>query len=97
MKRIVIPSLGPSQWRSLLADPLKHWKRGRSALEVAISWERAQDPRNKRGLPREIAAAIDTAEPVQGAELLFAIPEQCAVIQNKSKNGLSQQGMSPLK
>lgn len=64
MRRIYLPSTGPEDWRHLLADPDKHWKRGYSAMAAALSWEAAQ------GLPPEIARIIGPE-----ADLLLAIPE----------------------
>lgn len=75
MKRILIPSSGPCQWRTLLRDPATQWKRKKSAFEVAVSWERAQMKSRRRGLPTEIAAAIDGEPALSGANLFFALPE----------------------
>ena len=49
---LVIPP-DPTGWKALLADPNKHWKRGRSAWELAHSWTSAGD-----GFPPEVAAAF---------------------------------------
>ena len=73
MKRVFIPSLGATDWRNLLADPDKHWKRERSAMELAVSWEYAQ--RSERGLPPEVAKAIDSQPALENASLLIALPE----------------------
>ena len=73
MPRILIPSLGPTDWRRLLADPGKQWKRGRSALELSVSWEAARN--SERGLPGEVAQVLDTAEHLQGCELALCVPE----------------------
>jgi hypothetical protein len=73
MSRILVPTLGATDWRRLLADPNKHWVRGRSAYETAVSWERAQ--RSDRGIPLEIAAAMDEHPGLVGARLLLALPE----------------------
>lgn len=64
MSRILIPTTGPDDWRRLLADPEKQWKRGYSAMAAALSWEAS------RGLPPEIAQILGP-----GAQLLLAIPE----------------------
>lgn len=64
MSKIFVPTTSPEDWRSLLADPEKHWKRGYSAMAAARSWEAA------RGLPPEIAAIFE-----EDTELLIAIPE----------------------
>src|SRR5688500_16409156 len=73
MKRLFVPTEGAASWRGLLADPVKHWKRGASALELAASWERAA--RTERGLPKEVAAVLDRHRSTRGGSLLFGIPE----------------------
>jgi hypothetical protein len=62
--KIFIPSTGPHDWRSLLAEPNRHWQNGFSAQALAHSWEAA------KGLPSEIASLFD-----QPVELLLALPE----------------------
>lgn len=64
MPKIYVPTLGAESWRSLLADPVKHWKIGYSARTLANCWQAVD------GLPPEIAALFG-----EGAELLIAIPE----------------------
>ncbi len=64
MMKILIPTRGPRDWQRLLADPVKHWRAGYSAMATARSWEAAQ------GLPPEILQILG-----EGAELVFAIPE----------------------
>lgn len=64
MMKIYTPTRGPLDWQGLLADPLKHWRAGYSAMATARSWEAAQ------GLPPEIRQILG-----EGAELVFAIPE----------------------
>lgn len=73
MKRLFIPTMGPSDWRRLLADPERHWVKGRSALELAVSWEGAR--RSPRGLPAPVAKLLDSYGSFSGATLLFGIPE----------------------
>jgi hypothetical protein len=65
--------MGPSDWRRLLADPRKQWKRTKSAYESAVAWEASRD--SKRGIPPEIAAKLDAHEYFRGASLLLGIPE----------------------
>lgn len=72
--RILIPSTGPKSWRSLLADPAKHWKRGRSAFELAHAWE-SSAKEARHGLPAVVRAMMDRVPALQGAELLMAVPE----------------------
>ena len=64
MSKILIPTNGPENWRSFLADPEKQWRDGYSAKETAHSWETAN------GLPPEITTLMGPA-----SELLLAIPE----------------------
>lgn len=73
MSRVFVPTSGPGDWRRLLADPEKHWVRRRSAFETAVSWEHAQ--KTSRGIPVEIAEALDGHPALAGAQLLLAIPE----------------------
>lgn len=61
---IYVPSQGAEDWRLLLGDPEKHWRKGYSAFELARSWETAG------GLPAEINRIFGS-----DAELLIAIPE----------------------
>lgn len=60
----------PEDWRQLLADPVKHWVRGRSAWELAHAWENAKGfpPRVRAvleasGIAEFSGLAIDTAQP----------------------------------
>ncbi len=73
MQRLYVPSLGPTDWRRLLANPSTHWKRYKSALEMAVCWESARE--TERGLPPEVAATIDSFPDLAGAHLLIGIPE----------------------
>src|SRR5262245_29479895 len=73
MKRIFTPSAGVDSWRRLLADPGLHWKRGASAMELAVSWELAGS--TERGLPTEVARILDLHSDTRGAELVLAVPE----------------------
>lgn len=73
MQRVFVPTWGYSHWRGLLSDPDRHWKRGRSAMELAVSWEAAQ--RTERGLPAQVARALDQVSDLTGCQLLLALPE----------------------
>ncbi|WP_407277665.1 hypothetical protein U5817_13425 [Aromatoleum evansii] len=71
MSRILAFTSGPQDWQALLADPVKHWRSGYSALTLAHCWE-ASD-----GFPAEVGAPFaQSAEPLL-ADLtpLLAIPE----------------------
>lgn len=73
MKRLFIPTMGPSDWRRLLADPEKQWKPKKSALEMAVCWEAARH--SQRGIPADVARVLDSCDQIRGAKLLFAVPE----------------------
>jgi hypothetical protein len=64
MAKFFVPTAGVDDWRALLADPEKQWRRGYSAFAAASAWEEAQS------LPPEVAAILG-----QDAEVLLAIPE----------------------
>ena len=72
MKRIVIPTQTPEDWKRLLAQPELQWKPGYSAMTLALSWEAAQPD-----VPPEIASALSAAgSPLFSyLDLLLAIPE----------------------
>lgn len=71
MPRILAFTSGPNDWKSLLADPKKHWKSGYSARTLAHSWEAAD------GFPSEVATSIaQCTDPLlQRLTPLLAIPE----------------------
>jgi len=71
--RIFVPSLGPSNWRAFLAEPFLHWRREKSAWELAVSWEVAA--KTNSGMPNEVGRALTSNPDLAGAELLLAIPE----------------------
>jgi hypothetical protein len=72
LKRIVVPTQSPEDWKRLLAKPDLHWREGYSAMTLARSWEAAHP-----SVPPEIAMALDSAgDPVlHHLDLLLAIPE----------------------
>jgi len=51
MPRIFKFTSGPNDWQSLLADPVKQWRKGFSARTLAYCWEAAD------GFPPEVAVA----------------------------------------
>lgn len=69
----MVPTLGPSDWRRLLADPSRHWRAKRSAYELAVAWEAAR--LSDRGLPPDAAALLDSCDAFRDAKLLLGIPE----------------------
>lgn len=83
MRRILIPTFGPTDWRKLLAEPDAQWKRGRSALELAVSWECAQ--RTERGIPTAVAYVLDQRSSLAGCRLLLALPEHRVTLKGRGK------------
>jgi hypothetical protein len=73
MRRLFVPTMGPSDWRRLLADPQKQWREAKSAYEAAIAWEAARN--GSRGLPPEVATLLDSQSEFRGASLLLGLPE----------------------
>lgn len=68
MTRIRISTRRPEDWRRLLADPVKHWRVGYSAYELAHARQAAEK------FPPTVAAVLATA-PFGAPELHFAFPE----------------------
>ena len=64
-----IPSAGPNDWKGLLADPDKHWARGRSARTLAHRWEHSE------GFPSEVAAMFSKSDDLGDIEPLLVFPE----------------------
>lgn len=83
MKRVFIPATSASDWRKLLADPDTQWQRKASAMELAVSWETAQ--KTDRGLPSEVAKALDQHPSLTGACLLVALPEHKVTLKGRGK------------
>ena len=71
MGRILAFTSGPNDWKDLLADPAKQWKRGFSARTLAHCWE-ASD-----GFPAEVAQLFAMNNEHLLAELtpILAVPE----------------------
>lgn len=72
MKRIFVPTRSGSDWQPLLAEPIRHWKKGKSAMTAAACWEDAETT-----FPPEVAAAFASSGDADllDLELLAAIPE----------------------
>jgi len=83
VKRILVPTLGTADWRRLLAEPETQWEREASAMEMAVSWEKAQE--SERGLPEEMIKAMDRQPALSGARLLVAFPEHKVVLKGRGK------------
>jgi len=69
MNKIYAPTKSADDWKKLLAEPQKQWKKGFSARTLAYTWEKAV------GFPPEIKQAFAKSDSFQGIELLLAIPE----------------------
>ena len=71
MSRILAFTSGPQDWKDLLADPAKQWKRGYSARTLAHCWE-ASD-----GFPPEVAQpfAMSNEQLLVGLAPILAVPE----------------------
>jgi hypothetical protein len=71
LKKIFVPTSGASDWEHLLAKPA-HWKKGRSAMTLALSWEAAHP-----NFPPEVKRMLThSGEPgLMNLEILSAVPE----------------------
>lgn len=78
MQRLYVPTLGPTDWRRLLVDPANQSEPKHSALEMAVCWESAR--LSTRGLPNEVAAALDASPDLYGASLVIKLPEHAVAI-----------------
>jgi hypothetical protein len=78
MRRIFVPTFGPTDWRRLLADPNRQWRQTKSAYECAVAWEAAKQ--DARGLPPEVASLLDAHDQFRGATLLLGLPEHQVVL-----------------
>lgn len=72
-QRIFVPTFGPSNWRLLLADPNRQWRQGKSAYELAITWEATRN--SDRGMPLDVADVLDGVPELRDARLAIGIPE----------------------
>jgi len=73
MTRLVSACLGTAIWRAGLADPYLHWRRTRSAWEMAVSWESQRN--SLSGLPHEIHGALNSHRAFRNPVLLLGIVE----------------------
>lgn len=78
MTRIAAMGLGTSIWRAGLADPHLHWKRGRSAWELAVSWEAQR--RSDSGLPPEVQAVFEAHPDFSAPTLLIGLVEHLVTL-----------------
>ena len=68
-KNIFTPTVDAESWRDFLADRNKHWRKGYSAMETALSWENAEN------IPTEINNVISQNPDFKELELLLVLPE----------------------
>lgn len=80
-KKIFIPTKDANSWKPLVASK-KHWKEGRSAMSIALSWEKRKD------IPTEIKKVLSKNKKFKGIELLAAFPEYSVSL--KGRGGSSQ-------
>lgn len=73
MSRLHIATRGIGDWQSRLASPTKHWVRGKSAFETAVSWELADSAGT--GLPPCIEDLFN--DQYGSSELLIGVAEHC--------------------
>jgi hypothetical protein len=69
MTKVFVPSVGPGDWKGLLADPEKHWARGYSARSLAHCWE------DTEGFPAEINDVLIQVPSLKGIAPLLIFPE----------------------
>ena len=69
MNKIFIPVKKPKDWKKLLAEPDKRWKKGDSARALAYCWQEAL------GLPKDVEAVLLQIPEFDGLETLIVIPE----------------------
>jgi hypothetical protein len=71
LRKIFVPIKSLEDWKSLLAKPDKHWKKGYSAKALASCWKEANDfPKSVKTV--FMKSGMDTFKNI---ELLLAIPE----------------------
>ena len=78
---IYLPADKPEDWRRLLGDPAKHWRKGYSAWCLAHAWQHAD------GFPGAIQRALDatTAEGLRGIEMLMGFPEHQTALPGRGR------------
>jgi len=71
MEKFFIPAKSPNDWKSLLADPDKHWEPEHSAKALAYCWQEANDfPKSVKDVFKKSGISI-----FKNIELLLAFPE----------------------
>jgi len=90
MSRIVSANLGTAVWRAGLADPYLHWRREKSAWEMAVSWESQRT--TATGLPPEVYRVLAGHDAFLSPTLLLGIVEHRVALdttRTPSQNDLS--------
>ena len=72
MTKIYVPADSPDDGQRLLADPVKHWRTGYSAKELAYAWMEYPNE-----FPRKVMSVFESSgfEMFRTIEMLLAIPE----------------------
>lgn len=74
MSRYLVELRSLCDWQSRLGDPVLHWKRGASAMELAIDWTLAAVDRDD-GLPIRIRDMLQAIPGCDEARMKLAVPE----------------------
>jgi hypothetical protein len=84
MNRYLVELRTLCDWQSRLGDPVLHWKRGASAMEVAIQWTMAS-VRPGSGLPKCVEQVLKTVPGGDHCSVKLAIPELQTELDGKGK------------
>ncbi len=84
MNRYLVELRTLCDWQSRLGDPVLHWKRGASAMELAIQWTMAS-VRPGSGLPECVEQVLKTVPGGDWCRVKLAIPELQTELDGKGK------------
>ncbi len=84
MNRYLVELRTLCDWQSRLGDPVLHWKRGASAMELAIQWTMAS-VRPGSGLPESVEQMLKTVPGGDRCRVKLAIPELQTELDGKGK------------
>ena len=84
MNRYLVELRTLCDWQSRLGDPVLHWKRGASAMELAIQWTMAS-VRPGSGLPESVEQVLKTVPGGDRCRVKLAIPELQTELDGKGK------------
>jgi hypothetical protein len=85
MDRYVIELRSLCDWQSRLGEPVLHWKRGASAMELAIQWTMAAGNPGS-GVPRGVEEMLAVVPGGEQCKVKIAIPELQTEIGGKGKS-----------